>query len=281
MGTGAVARAASGLGALRRRGAVTEILFLYDVTTREVPNLRGIAERLGVTVQAASHSFRQLRRQGLVEVRRGLYKPTVPGTAWLHSALGDLRRDVDRHLDRLPLARSARAVSVAPVRTGDEVSLSIVGGTLTARPGAQGPSHGRVAGPARAGELVLVTELQGIVPISPGQIRVVTIPAEAIRSPQTIPALRALLGARGAGLLVAQGGEAAHLSARASPRPVVRFGAAAASKEASAVGVDVTAVVLDEELPRFLEPFQGPDPPPLTVVRLPLGPVRRSRQRAK
>ncbi|MCI4321195.1 MAG: ArsR family transcriptional regulator, partial [Thermoplasmata archaeon] len=76
MGTQAASATAGGLGALRRRGAVTELLFLYDLTTRDVPNLRGIAERLGVTVQAVSHSFRQLRRRGLVEMRRGLYRPT-------------------------------------------------------------------------------------------------------------------------------------------------------------------------------------------------------------
>src|SRR5580658_6783762 len=92
-----------GLDALRRRGAVTELLFLYEVTTRDVPHLKGIAERLGVTVQAISHSYRSLRRRGLVDVQRGLYHPTVAGTGWLHAALEELRQDVDGHLARLPV----------------------------------------------------------------------------------------------------------------------------------------------------------------------------------
>jgi predicted transcriptional regulator len=278
MGTDAAAPVPHGLGALRRPGAVTELLFLYDLTTRDVPNLKGIAERLGVTVQAVSHSFRQLRRRGLVEVRRGRYKPTVAGTAWLHAALGDLRRDVDRHLERLPLVRSARAVAAAPIMAGAPVSLSIVDGTLSVRPGSDGASRGTARVGGRKGDLVAVTDLVGILPISPGRVRLVTIPVEAIHSPGVVPALRRAL--RGAGLLLAHGGEAAHLTQRAADRPVVRFGAAAAAQEASRVGVDATVVVLDEELPRFLEPFQGSDPPPLTVVRLGVRSGRRSRQRA-
>ncbi|MCI4321196.1 MAG: hypothetical protein L3K05_02680, partial [Thermoplasmata archaeon] len=220
-------------------------------------------------------SFRQLRRRGLVEMRRGLYRPTVAGTAWLHAALGDLRRDVDRHLERLPVVRSARAVAATALREGDPVSLSIVDGMLTARSGGGSPSHGCAAAAARVGELVPVTDLEGIVPIVRGEIRVVTIPVDAIHSAQTVVALRRALRSRTAGLLVAHGSEAAHLTRLATERPFVRFGAAAAASEASGVGVPSTVVVLDEELPRFLEPFQGPDPPPLTVGRLPVGGRRR------
>ena len=272
---------AAGLEALRRPGAVTELLFLYDVTTRDVPNLKGIAERLGVTVQAVSHSFRQLRRRGFVDVRRGLYRPTVDGTAWLHAALGDLRRDLDRHLTRLPVARTARAVAAAEIRAGEDVSISIVDGLLTARPGGDGPSHGRASVRARRGELLPVTDLEGIVPIVRGTVRVVTVPVEAIRDPRTVVALRRLLRSRSSDLLVAHGGEAAHLTRLAAVRSFVRFGAAAAASEASNVGVDSTVVLLDEELPRFLEPFQGPDPPPLSVVRLALPSGSRRRERAQ
>jgi putative transcriptional regulator len=270
----------SGLDALRRRGAVTELLFLYDVTTRDVPHLKGIAERLGVTVQAISHSYRQLRARGLVDVQRGLYHPTVAGTAWLHAALGDLRRDVDSHLERLPVVRSARAVAATPLAANEPVTLAIVDGMLTARSGGEGASHGRAAASAKVGALVRVTDLAGIVPITPGQVRVLTIPSGALDSESTVASLRRFLRTARTGLLAAHGGEAAHVTRSATERPVVRFGTAAAVREASALGVDATVVVLDEELPRFLEPFQGPNPPPLTVVRLAVGRPRRRREGA-
>jgi putative transcriptional regulator len=270
----------SGLDALRRRGAVTELLFLYDVTTRDVPHLKGIAERLGVTVQAISHSYRQLRARGLVDVQRGLYHPTVAGTAWLHAALGDLRRDVDSHLERLPVVRSARAVAATPLAANEPVTLAIVDGMLTARSGGEGASHGRAAASAKVGALVRVTDLAGILPITPGQVRVLTIPSGALDSESTVASLRRFLRTARTGLLAAHGGEAAHMTRSATERPVVRFGTAAAVREASALGVDATVVVLDEELPRFLEPFQGPNPPPLTVVRLAVGRPRRRREGA-
>jgi putative transcriptional regulator len=270
----------SGLDALRRRGAVTELLFLYEVTTREVPHLREIADRLGVTVQAISHSFRQLRRRGLLDVQRGRYHPTVAGTAWLHAALEDLRRDVDEHLVRLPVVRSARAVAAKALVAGEPVTLAIVDGMLTARPGGEGASHGRAERGARPGALVRVTDLAGIVPISSGHVRVLTLPANVDDSEPTIAAPRKFLRRAGPGLLAAYGGEAAHLARQATDRPVIRFGTAAAVREASEVGVDATVVVLDEELPRFLEPFRGPNPPPLTVVRLAVGRSRRGGERA-
>jgi putative transcriptional regulator len=271
----------SGLDQLRRRGAVTELLFLYEVTTRDVPHLKGIAERLGVTVQAISHSYRQLRDRGLVDVQRGLYHPTVAGTAWLHAALEELRQDVDGHLARLPVVRSTRAVAATALRAGEPVTLAIVDGMLTARSGGEGASHGRAAASARVGGLVRVTALAGIVPISPGHVRVLTIPSESLDADATVVALRRFLRGSASGLLAAHGGEAAHLTRSATERPVVRFGTAAAVREASAVGVDSTVVVLDEELPRFLEPLQGPNPPPLTVVRLSVPRGRRSRDRAQ
>ncbi|MGB6500032.1 MAG: hypothetical protein WBG19_01330, partial [Thermoplasmata archaeon] len=65
-----------GLAALRRSGGVTELLFLFECATLEPTQLRPIAEELGVTVQAVSHSYRQLAKRGLAEIRRGRYLPT-------------------------------------------------------------------------------------------------------------------------------------------------------------------------------------------------------------
>src|SRR5712692_2922034 len=83
-----------GLAALRRGGVATELLFLYACITGEIAHLRQIAEGLGITVQAASHAYRQLARRGLVEPHAGRYRVTVAGVERLHGALGDLERDV-------------------------------------------------------------------------------------------------------------------------------------------------------------------------------------------
>ena len=136
---------------MRRLGAVSDLLFLFEAETREVSQLRSIAERLGLSVQAVSHSYRSLRERGLAELRDGRYRPTVRGVDWLHSALGSVRDDLAERLDRLHIVRTTRAVAASAIRSGDPVTLEIVDGTLTARAGAGTASRGRAYSTAPEG----------------------------------------------------------------------------------------------------------------------------------
>src|SRR5258708_36798159 len=92
--------AASGLPDLRRAGAITELLFLYEVVTRETTQLQPIAARLGLTVQAVSHGLRQLERHGLVTHREGRYRATVQGGASLPAARSGRGRAAEHHGSR-------------------------------------------------------------------------------------------------------------------------------------------------------------------------------------
>lgn len=258
--------AAAGLPDLRRRGAVTELLFLFECTTEEPRQLRPIAEKLGLTVQAASHIFHQLSDRHLAEIREGRYLPTQAGVAWLHGALGVLREDVQGKLDRLHVIRSCRAVAISAVSEGDPVSLELAEGLLYARPGGAGPSRGRARTAARAGELLDVDSLQGIVPIARGRVTVLVVRSTPTGRRSPVAPLRQRLESLSPTLLAAQGLEAYHLLHRATRRPVVRFGVGAACREATQVGVDSVVVVTDGELPRLLAEFGGPDPPPVTVT---------------
>ncbi|MCI4330590.1 MAG: hypothetical protein L3K19_01925 [Thermoplasmata archaeon] len=267
----------SGLADLRRSGAITELLFLYACATVEPTQLRPIAIELGVTVQAVSHSYRQLARRGLAEVRGGHYLPTVKGVAWLHRSLGRLGEDVHGRLGRLRVIRSCRAVALSEIHDGDPVSLQMVDGVLSAHRGSAGPSKGVAARGGPAGSLVEVGELEGIVPISPAPVTIRTLSDSDLHDRRISSRLRSAISREGSGVLGAQGLEAYHLLRSASRRPVTRFAVAAAAQEASRIGVPATVVVLDSELPRFLAEFAGSAPPPLQVV--PLGRERRSGRR--
>lgn len=265
-------RAANGLTAMRRGGSVTELLFLYDCATTEPRQLRPVASRLGLTVQAVSHSFRQLRDRGLVEVRDGRYRPTVDGVAWLHGSLSRLADDVRDRLARLHVIRSTRAVALGPVPAGGPVSLELRDGLLCARPGGGGPSRGRAVDAARSGELVEVTGLEGIVPIAPATITVRTLDETDLSDPQLPRRLSSVLPAPDA-TVAAEGLETLHHLRRTTDRPIERFAPAAACLGAARVGVPSTLFVLERDLPRLLAAFAVPSPPPLEV--LPLGPARR------
>lgn len=261
--------AADGLAALRRSGAATEILFLYECATLEPTQLRPIAERLGLTVQAASHAFRQLVRAGLVEVRDGRYRPTVRGVASLHAALDRLGSDVAERLARLHVIRSTRAVATEPLAVGDAVSLELRDGVLSARRGTAGPSRGRVSRGAGAGGLVEVRQLEGIVPIVPGRVTVYAL-APADLDDAALPArLRSAVRADPSALLAAEGLEAYHALKPVAGAPPLRFAVAAACRAASKVGVPSTVIVAPDALARLLAELSGPDPPPFEVRALP------------
>jgi predicted transcriptional regulator len=259
----------SGLGTLRRAGTVSDLLFLYECETREVTNLRSVAERLGLTVQAASHTYRSLARRGFVELSGGRYRSTVRGVDWLHSALGSVRDDLAHRLDRLHIVRTTRAVAVGAIGVGEPVALEIREGVLTARAGAGRGSRGRAHSTAGAGELVDVGELEGIVPLPHGRLQVVTLPYDRVTQRGLPAAVRATLSSARPGLIAAFGLSAAHVLERAVPnRPFVRFGVASALSEATALGVHGTVVVTDRDLPRLFEQFDRPETPALEFLPL-------------
>ncbi|HTW39613.1 MAG TPA: hypothetical protein VMF04_01970 [Thermoplasmata archaeon] len=262
---------AEGLAGLRRSGSITELLFLYECTTLEPTQLRPIADTLGLTVQAASHTYRALGRRGLVEQRGGRYRPTVRGVAWLHDALGRLSEDVQGRIQRLHVIRSARAVALGPVSVGDVVSLELVDGLLSARPDPRGPSRGRVARGGTKGTLVEVADLEGIVALAPALVRVRTLSEEDLSDPRLGERVRRSLGRGFRGLVAAYGLEAFLAARSALGREPARFAVAAESREASRVGVPSTIFVLENELPRLLTEFEGTDPPPFEVSPLPRG----------
>ncbi len=250
---------------------MTELLFLYECTTREPNQLRPIAESLGLTVQAVSHSYRQLRRRGLVTVRDGRYRPTVEGVAWLHETLRRLADDVRERTERVHVIRSTRAVALEDLAAGAEVSLELQNGILSARPGGGGPSRGNVPRGGRKGSLVEVVDLEGIVPLAPAPIRIHTLSPTDLADPRLGERVRATLPADPSALVAAEGLEAFHALSRAGRRQVLRFAAGSACLEAARLGVPSYLLVLESDLPHLLSQFAGPAPPPLEVTPLPGG----------
>ncbi len=260
---------------------MTELLFLYECETLRPTQLRPVAERLGLTVQAASHTYRQLARRGLVTTREGRYCPTFEGVAWLHETLGRLEDDVRRRLAHLHVIRSTRAIALADLRADDPVSLEIRDGLLSARPGSSGTSRGRVARGGAKGRIVEVADLEGIVTLQPATVSVRTLSETDLADPRLSERLRALVGHEGE-YLAAEGLEPFDALQRATGRRIHRFAVGAAGRAAARLGVPSTIVVMDRDLPRLLAEFSGSDPPPLDVLPLPKGArvLRERRDRA-
>lgn len=269
-----------GLGALRRAGAVSDLLFLYVCTTREVAQLRDIAGALGLSVQAASHTFRGLSRRGLAEVRAGRYRPTIAGVDFLHGTLQALASDLAERLERLHIVATTKALARGPIAPGAPVVLAVEDGLLSARAGVDGASRGIARHAARPGDLVEVERLEGIVPLRPAPVELLTIREGAAERRGTIRDLARALSARRSSVVAAHGLEAFLLVRRAAgARSVERFGVPAVVEEASRLGVASTIVVLDRDAPQLLAQFGGSSSPRITVV--PLDGALRVRSRSR
>ncbi len=246
-----------GLSGLRR--GVSELLFLYECATQDVRRLQGVADRLGLTIQSASHLQSALRRRGLLDHRSGRYRPTAHGMAWLERQLTDLSTDVGQRLGRLKIVRVARAIAGQEVVPGASVHLEMVHGVLTAFPGPDGASRGVARTRARPGDLVEVGALEGIVPIPRGRVVVGVVPSRDPDRPEVRRAARALLREVPHDWTGAQGIEAIWLCRQIGAEPAHRFAVGAACREAASLGANSLAFVTDEELARFLEPMTGPE----------------------
>ncbi len=251
----------TGLLSLMRPGRLTELLVLLELSTRPTGRLRPIADRLGVSVQTISLLQRRFRREGKVAVIGGRYHTTPAGVAELHAQIASMRSDLDTRMGDLQLVRECRAIAARSIRAGTPVVLFMKDGDLYARAGTRGPSRGIVQGSARTGELVEVRQLEGVLPLPPAKILCLVVPTRTLADPmRLVPHLRRALTRTDAHLLGAEGLEAVHAMRRATARPFVRFGVAAAAREASLLGVPAAVAVSDTYLTSFLQRLAEPGP---------------------
>lgn len=227
---------------LRDKAGLTRLLLLLELHRGNHVKLRGLAERLGITVQGVSNYVAQLQGAGLVRVAQGRYEPTPRGMQALQEQLTELKGFVDLAYQRVSVIERCSAVARTRVREGEPVGLFLEEGLLVARARRASPSRGVAAHDARAGELVRVRALQGLVALRPGKVVVLKVPLAA--GPETGRAARALrrwLGREGwePDKLGCAGTEAQALAAAARLAPDFAFAPAHASHHAAQLGLDV------------------------------------------
>lgn len=235
------------LAVLRDKAYMTELAVLFALHRDPTLKLTGVADQLGVTVQAVSNYARAMVEQGLLE--EGTHRVTPEGVQELHERLERVKRAVDGAYRRLRVITETAAVAGADLAAGERVRLVMEDGLLTAYPvegteddagDAAGDEESRgstgvAAAEAQEGGTVHVTDLEGIVEITPGRVHVVRVPV-----PPDGKRVRAALDDRGVAWdRVAGLGTEAQLLARRMDAPLLEFAAADAAFEAAQLGLDV------------------------------------------
>jgi predicted transcriptional regulator len=249
--------------ALRDRTQTTRILILAHLESHPAATLSGVAEALGITVQAVSAHAKQMARLGWMAQSDGAYVPTPKGLQALHEGVRQLRDAVTRLAAPLDVIQVTSAVAATAIRAGEEVGLFMAEGDLEARPAANAPSRGRAANDAKPGGEAIITDLKGIVKLDPGRLTVVSVPAPAEGgiSGLDMDRLKRRLAAGGTPDKTGAHGTGARILARRLSADKLlaldfEFAADAASFNAAERGLDVLLFVSRDRLSEVLQSFE-------------------------
>ncbi|MEA3166376.1 MAG: putative transcriptional regulator [Thermoplasmata archaeon] len=259
---------------LRDRTGITRLLILAELERRPGTTLSDVAASLGVTVQAVSAHAKDLSGLGWLRIEDSAYRATPKGLQSLHEGVRHLRDAIGALAAPLDVIQLTSAVAASAIQVGDPVGLFMEDGDLAARPAKDAPSRGRARNAAKAGEEVIVGDLQGMVKLDPGRLAIVSLPGPAEGGIAAIDreALRKLLArrtpatggnhghGRGHGTLMGAHGTGARVVARwlakeGHARLDFEFAADRAAFNAAERGLDVLLLVTRDRLPEVMESF--------------------------
>ncbi len=243
---------------------------LVEIAARQPAVSQGeVAEVLGVTSQAVSDYVRELVENGYVEKGgRGRYEVTKEGVDWLITRTDALSEFVSHVSDDvLGSVDIDAAIATGTVSEGDEVGLAMRDGILHALPEGGSATAVVVTG-GTAGEVVGVTEFEGVVEYEPGVVTVIPVPAVTEGKPPGTEVITSRLDTDD--LLAVAGTEAYACAVTAGLEPDIQFGTVDGVPQAALRGLDVILLVSTDELSRHTTQlrergvrYEVPDP--LTV----------------
>jgi len=224
---------------LRDLRQVTKLLILLEVAKNPSTKLKTIAERLDMTVQGVSEYIQRMREEGLIQTLGG-YRPTVRGVQFLQGNIQELKRFVEESWKRTMIITSCTALAMTKITRGQRVGLFMNNGILCAYSGRRSSSTGVADVDARPGDIVSIRDLEGIVELTPGKIRVIEISGRSLaKNPQGYLAdVRKLIRGIDA-LVIVHGLEAQVVAERLNLKIDARFGSIEAAIDACRRGVDV------------------------------------------
>ncbi len=235
---------------LRNRNLSVNFQILVEIATQQ-PNVqqKDIARKLGLTNQAISEYFQELKRRGWIEqYGRSKYRVSKEGVAWLLAAYRDMVAYLDRVGGAVTKVSVCAAIARRQVKKGEKVALVMEGGILLADPGVEGPAMATAATSASRGEDVGVTEIEGVIPLSKGRVRVFKIPTVDKGGSRNadVEGLRAAIA--GNVFLGCIGLEAYAALRKARIKPDYFYGVMEAAVEAANSGLDFQVVVSEDYL---------------------------------
>jgi len=162
---------------LRDLREATKLLILLEITANRHTKMKTIAEVLDMTVQGISDYIKIMSREGYVQNVGGVYRATKKGVEFLHDRFIDLKDFVDRSIQTMSIVNLCGAIAATDIEEGQRVGLFMENGRLVAYANRDSSSMGTALFPAKAGEDVVLKDLEGLVSLSPGKITLLKLPS--------------------------------------------------------------------------------------------------------
>lgn len=240
---------------LRNKKLATKFQILVEIAANQ-PNLqqRDIARKLDVTSQAISEYIKDLVKDGwLTSDGRSRYRVTNEGTNWVLKTFRDLREYsafVARAINNITVCT---AVADQDLSQGQAVGLEMKDGLLYATEETRKQAKGIAVGPAKKGEDVGVSDIEGIVDLVIGKITILRIPGIQRGGSRTVDLAKLRKEVTGrAGPLGVIGIEAMSSLRRIGVEPAYLYGVAEATIEAARSGLSFLVVCAEDDTPHLL-----------------------------
>jgi len=211
----------------------TKLLLLLEVTSRRYSRLKGLAEKLDLTVAGVSEYVKAMDKEGLVQHVGGEYRATKRGVEFLQERFRTLRSFVETSAREMTIIDRTAALAAEDLAEGERVGLFMERGTLIARR-RRSPSTGVAATAAKRGQPVWIRSLEGIVELRPGRVSIARLTARS-----TLEGARRLarrVRPEAVAVLEVQGKA---FAAKLAVEPVLEFAVVAATIEAAQRGLHV------------------------------------------
>ena len=211
----------------------TKLLLLLEVTSRRYSRLKGLAEKLDLTVAGVSEYVKAMDKEGLVQHVGGEYRATKKGVEFLQERFRALRSFVETSAKEMTIIDRTVALAAEDLAEGEPVGLFMEKGALIARR-RRSPSRGVAATAAKRGQPVWIRSLEGIVELRPGKVSIARLTAKS-----TLEGARRLarrVRPEAVAVLDVQGKA---FAAKLAVEPVLEFAVVAATIEAAQRGLNV------------------------------------------
>jgi len=211
----------------------TKLLILLEVTGRRYSRLKGLADKLDLTVAGVSEYAKAMGQEGLLQHVGGEYRATKKGVEYLQDRFRTLRSFVETSAREMTIIDRTAALAAEDLAEGERVGLFMEKGTLVARRRGS-PSTGVVASTAKRGQPVWVRGLEGIVELRPGKVAIARLTAKS-----TFESARRLARRVRSDAVAVLDAQGKSVAARLRVEPVIEFAVVAATIEAAQRGLSV------------------------------------------